>query len=77
MKKKFETALVATPGRDTATVRAVRNLPYADAIEARNLNILSLLNHKYLVVEPKSLEVMANVLGNSKTKANKLVAAES
>lgn len=62
-RKKFETALLAMPERDLATVRAIRNLPYADALEARNLNILALLNHKYLVVEPKSFEVMAKILG--------------
>ncbi len=55
-KKKFETVLSIIPNNDIFTFRAVRNLPYADAIEARNLNILSLLNHKYVFLTPESLE---------------------
>lgn len=57
-KKKFESALVIIPENDKDLIKSVRNLPYADAIEARNLNILSLLNHKYVFLEPKSLEVI-------------------
>ena len=41
---KFETVLLALPENDTAIIRATRNLKYADAMEARNLNILELLN---------------------------------
>jgi len=59
-KKKYESALVVIPENDKNLIKAVRNLPYADAIEARNLNILSLLNHKYVFVEPKSIEVILN-----------------
>ncbi len=57
-KKKFESALVIIPENDKDLIKSIRNLPYADAIEARNLNILSLLNHKYIFLEPKSLEVI-------------------
>ncbi len=57
-KKKFESALLVIPENDKDLFRAVRNLPYADVIEARNLNILSLLNHKYVFLEPKSLEIV-------------------
>jgi len=56
--KKYESALLILPDNDKMLIRAVRNLPYADAIEARNLNILALLNHKYIFLEPKSLDVI-------------------
>ena len=59
-KKKYESALVIIPENDKFLIRSIRNLPYADAIEARNLNILDLLNHKYIFLEPKSLEVIIN-----------------
>lgn len=59
-KKKYESALIVIPENDRALIKSVRNLPYADAIEARNINILALLNHKYLFLEPKSLEVILN-----------------
>ena len=59
-RKKYETALVVISSNDTELIKVIRNLPYADAIEARNLNILSLLNHKYLFVEPKGLEIIIN-----------------
>ena len=57
-KKKYESALLILPENDKMLIKSVRNLPYANAIEARNLNILSLLNHKYIFLEPKSLEVI-------------------
>lgn len=57
-KKKFESALIIIPKNDPDLIRAIRNLPYAYAIEARNLNILALLNHKYIFLEPKSLEII-------------------
>jgi len=48
-KKKFETALVVVS--DNSLIKFIRNLPYADAIENRNLNLLSLLNHKYVFTD--------------------------
>lgn len=57
-KKKRESALVVLPNNNKELIRCIRNLPYANSIEARNLNILSLLNHKYVFVEPASIEVI-------------------
>jgi large subunit ribosomal protein L4 len=57
-KKKRETALLIIPENDTKLIKAVRNLPYADAIEARNLNILSLLNHKYVFTVPEAFDII-------------------
>jgi len=57
-KKKRETALLIIPENDTKLIKAIRNLPYADAIEARNLNILSLLNHKYVFTVPEAFDII-------------------
>lgn len=57
-KKKFESALIVIPENNKELIKSIRNLPYANAIEARNLNILALLNHKYVFLEPKSLDVI-------------------
>ena len=54
-KKKRETALLVLENNNRETIRGTRNLPYADAIEARNLNILSLLNHKYVFLEKRAI----------------------
>lgn len=59
-KKKYETVLMVIPENDYNILKAVRNLPYADAIEARNLNLISLLTHKYLFLSPKSIEIIKN-----------------
>ncbi|BCX15532.1 MAG: 50S ribosomal protein L4 [Candidatus Parcubacteria bacterium] len=56
--KKRETALLVVDGNHQQIFRCVRNLPYADVIEARNLNVLSLLNHKYLFLTKDSLNVL-------------------
>lgn len=56
--KKKETALLVVDGNHQQIFRCVRNLPYADVIEARNLNVLSLLNHKYLFLTKDSLNVL-------------------
>lgn len=55
-KKKRETALLVVENDRKEIYRAVRNLPYADTISARNLNLLEILNHKYLFLTKDSLE---------------------
>lgn len=57
-KKKRESALIVIPDNNKDLIRSIRNLPYADVIEARNLNILSLLTHKYVFLEPESIEII-------------------
>ncbi len=57
--KKSSTSLLALPKSDQNIIRAVRNLPYAQTIEVRNLNILDLLNNRYLVLPKESIDVLA------------------
>jgi large subunit ribosomal protein L4 len=54
-KKKKESALLVIESDKPEIYRSVRNLPYADAISARNLNLIELLNHKYLFLTKDSI----------------------
>ncbi|GIW65086.1 MAG: hypothetical protein KatS3mg093_065 [Candidatus Parcubacteria bacterium] len=57
-KKKKESGLLVIENNQPEIFRSVRNLPYADVIEARNLNLLDILNHKYLFLTKNSIEVI-------------------
>lgn len=57
-KKKRESGLLIIEENKPEIFRSVRNLPYADVIEARNLNLLELLNHKYLFLTKDSIDVL-------------------
>ena len=59
-KKKRETGLLVIGENKSEVFRGVRNLPYADTIEVRNLNLLELLNHKYLFLTKDAIEVIKN-----------------
>ncbi len=48
--KKGKRALIATPAGDTNTYKSFRNIPSAAVEEARNLNPLSLVSYKYIVI---------------------------
>lgn len=67
-RTKRETALLAFSGKSSEAIRSIRNLPYADALEARNLNVHELLSHKYLLTDKQGLEIMAAIFGKKKTK---------
>lgn len=67
-RKKRETALLVIDNNNQQIFRCVRNLPYADVIEARNLNVLSLLNHKYLFLTKNALDVLQERLLRLKNK---------
>jgi len=55
-KKKKETALLVIEADKQKIYQGVRNLPYVDAISARNLNLLEILNHKYLFLTKDSID---------------------
>lgn len=40
--------------------RAVRNLPKVDSIDAENLNVFDILNHKYLVMSEEGIKILEN-----------------
>lgn len=40
------------------TKRAVRNLPKIDSVDAQNLNVFDILNHKYLVLSEEGVKIL-------------------
>ncbi len=50
--------LIALPGMDKDIIRAARNLPKTEIIQAKDLNVLELLNFKYLVMPKESIKVI-------------------
>ncbi|OGZ44993.1 MAG: 50S ribosomal protein L4 [Candidatus Ryanbacteria bacterium RIFCSPHIGHO2_01_FULL_48_27] len=50
--------LLMIPGKDDVVVRATRNLPYVTPQEARNMDLLSVLEHKYIIIPKEALAVI-------------------
>ncbi|MCD5396518.1 MAG: 50S ribosomal protein L4 [Candidatus Pacebacteria bacterium] len=50
--------LLALPQKDEIIERSARNLSDVETIEARNLNVLDLLNHKYLILLKDSVKAI-------------------
>ena len=51
-------SLLALPQMDRALIRAGNNLAYCSTIQARDLNVIDLLNVKYLVMPKESVTVI-------------------
>jgi len=51
VSKKKNAAVIALSSKNKDTERSMQNIGNVEVIEARNLNPLSLLSHKYLVIE--------------------------
>lgn len=50
--------LVVLPTKDDTIVRATRNIPKANTMEARDLNTLDVLSYKYLVMPKEAIKVL-------------------
>ncbi|KKS37334.1 MAG: 50S ribosomal protein L4 [Candidatus Sungbacteria bacterium RIFCSPLOWO2_12_FULL_41_11] len=57
LTKKENRVLVLLPKMENAIKRAIRNLPYTALDEARNLNALQAMKHKYILFTKESLNV--------------------
>lgn len=55
---KNESGLIALPTYQKDIVKAANNIPKIKTIEARNLNSLELLSHKYLIIPKEAVEVI-------------------
>ena len=55
---KDESSLLAVPGMDKNMILASRNLAKAKTIQAKDLNVLDLLQFKYLVMPKESIKVI-------------------
>lgn len=65
--------LVALPQYDKETIRAMRNLADVNTIEAQKLNLLDILNNKYLILPQKSVAVIVKILSNADQNKKHLV----
>ena len=52
---KGKGALIALSGKDASARRALRNLPYAEIDDARNLNAYKLLQHTFLILPKEAI----------------------
>ncbi len=55
---KNGTILIVLPKKEEEILRASRNIAFVDVMEARNLNALDLLNHKYLLTLKESIKAL-------------------
>jgi large subunit ribosomal protein L4 len=55
---KNTTTLIAMPDFDKKVFLAARNIKKTDIDDARNLNVLDLLNHKYLLLTKESIKTI-------------------
>jgi len=55
---KTGTLILVMPGTDKNIERSARNLPYAKVLSAKSLNILDVLNHKYLFLLKEAIPVI-------------------
>lgn len=58
--KKGKGVLVALPGKDQATRRVLRNLPYVGMEDAKSLNARKVLSYKYILFPREVIEVIGN-----------------
>ena len=50
--------LLVLPKIDENIIKSVRNIPKIDPIQAKDLNVLDLLNYKYIVMPKEAIEVI-------------------
>jgi len=55
---KKESSLIALPELNKNIILATKNIPYADTIQAKDLNCLDIMSFKYLVMPKTSIEVI-------------------
>lgn len=55
---KKGSAIVALPENNDKTIKSIRNISGINVMQAKDLNVLDLLNYKYLVMPKDSIKVM-------------------
>ncbi len=58
LKVKGKSSIFATAKKDDNVIKSAGNIQKTDIIEARNLNVLDILNHKYLVLTKESVDII-------------------
>lgn len=57
-KQKKDSLILVTAGTDKNIERSAKNLPYAKVLSAKSLNILDILNNKYLFLIQEAIPVI-------------------
>ncbi|MCK5713583.1 MAG: 50S ribosomal protein L4, partial [Hyphomicrobiaceae bacterium] len=55
---KDQTSLLSLTGIEKETILATRNIPKTQTIQTKELNVLDLLNHKYLVMPKEAIKII-------------------
>jgi len=59
-KEALKSSLVVVSKKDENLLKAIKNIPGIELIEARNLNILDILSFKYLILSEESIKTIKN-----------------
>ncbi|MCK9578643.1 50S ribosomal protein L4 [bacterium] len=65
-----ESCLVVLSDMDRNTILSFANLPKVDTIQAKDLNCLDLLSHKYLIIDKAGIEKMKQTFLDSKNESS-------
>lgn len=63
-----KSCLIVLPGYDKKIILAARNIPKISTSEARNLNVLDLLNFKYLLMSKDAIKAIKETFSNKEEK---------
>jgi len=61
---KKSSGLLVLPKIDENIIKSVRNIPKIDPIQAKDLNVLDLLNYKYIVMPKEAIKVIKETFMN-------------
>ncbi len=59
--KEKKNSLVVLSEMDKKLIRAIRNIPYLNTIQAKDLNCLTVLTYKYVIMPKESIDVIKKV----------------
>ncbi len=65
--KKISRGLFLLPEKDEKLIRSVRNLSYLTVMPVKNVSILDLLNHRFLILTMRGLSLLEERFNFSKT----------
>ena len=67
---KKESSLIVLPELNKNIIRAAKNIPYVDTMQARDLNCLDLMSFKYLIMPKTSIKIIEKTFLKQKTSSS-------
>ncbi len=61
---KKGSGLVVLPKMDKSVILSIKNIPKADTIQAKDLNVLDLLSYKYLIMPKEAIKIIKDTFLN-------------